>query len=111
MAPKGDANRLALRHIHRVLMRFNDLAGGGEMPLQRMLILTYVAETAETTQVELAKGLQMTTAAVSRNVAALSTLPGALGLLTWVDHPSDRRAKLVTLTVLGQSFMDSIATI
>jgi DNA-binding MarR family transcriptional regulator len=109
---RTDDERRALRHLERNLNRFREL--NAEMPVQQMLILTHVALHGEITQKELAGALGMTTASISRNIAIMSTLPVALGgrpglgLITWLDHPTDRRAKLVVLTPQGRAFVASL---
>jgi DNA-binding MarR family transcriptional regulator len=54
----------------------------------------------------------MATSTSSRNIAALSPIhrlgkPG-LGLVTWVDSPTDRRVKLLKLTEKGRDFSEQI---
>lgn len=106
-----DEQRRELRHLAQVLTRFRDVYS--EMPVQQMLLLIYVGTHGEVTQKDLATALDLTTSAVSRNIATLSTLANGigktgLGLITWVDHPTDRRAKLVVLTPKGRTLVASL---
>ena len=109
---RTDEERRDLRRLEQTLNRFRDVYL--DMSVHQMLILTHTALHGEITQKELAGAIGMTAAAVSRNIATLSTLdnglggkPG-LGLITWLDHPTDRRAKLVVLTAKGRAFIASL---
>lgn len=106
----NDENRRSLRGLFQVFERFRELEG--EMPIQQILVLTYVALNEGKTQRELQDALNMPSSTTSRNIAALSEVhrlgkPG-LGLVTWVDHPTDRRSKLLQLTPKGRAFASKV---
>lgn len=103
---RTDEERRDLRRLEQTLNRFREVYL--DMSVHQMLILTKIAIHGEITQKELAGAIGMTAAAVSRNIATLSTLDNGLGLLTWLDHPTDRRAKLVVLTAKGRAFIASL---
>lgn len=107
MAPKSEDGRGdTLRHLLRAMGKFRDLRESGEIPIQQMIILTYVGLHGEVTQADLQHDLNMSSSSVSRNIAAVSTPAGSLGLITWVDHPTDRRAKVITMTHKGWTFIN-----
>jgi DNA-binding MarR family transcriptional regulator len=106
----GDECRI-LRRIAQVLNRFREV--DGEMPVRQMLLLLHVGLNGKTTQKDLSTALGLSTASVSRNVATLSTLDmgigkTGLGLVTWLDHPTDRRAKFVVLTPSGRVLVQAL---
>lgn len=79
------------------------------MPVQQMLVLTYIALHEGCTQRDLSKELEMPSSSSSRNIAALSSVhrlgKEGLGLVSWTDDPRDRRAKLLHLTEKGRTLM------
>lgn len=99
--------RATLRALYHMFERLREL--DSDMPIQQALILVYVALNEGKTQAELNAVLDLPNSTMSRNIAALSSInrlnkPG-LGLIKWVDHPTDRRAKHLWLTPKGRTFM------
>ena len=102
-----EQTRLLTRNLMKVLEGFREQ--DGEMPVQQMLVLLWIASNEGKTQRELIAALSMAPSTSSRNIAALSEVhrlgkPG-LGLVTWSDHPTDRRIKLLMLTPKGKAFI------
>ena len=106
----SDDERRTLRGVFHVVGLLYDQHK--EMPAQQMQVLFYVALNEGNTQRELCRDLGMPVSTASRNVAALSHVhrlgKEGLGLVTWVDDPEDRRAKLLTLTSKGQALMRKV---
>jgi DNA-binding MarR family transcriptional regulator len=106
-----ETGRRSLRNLSEKLNKFRVVYP--EMPVQQMLLLLILGVEVSMPQKELADRLKMSSAAVSRNIATLSTLTtgtskAGLGLVSWVDHPSDRRSKLVVLTEQGRNLVASL---
>ncbi len=106
--PEDD--RRSIRRFTSILNLFRDQ--DAEMPIQQMVVFCWVAVNEGKTQSELCDALKMATSTSSRNIAALSPIhrlgkPG-LGLVTWVDSPTDRRVKLLKLTEKGRDFSEQI---
>lgn len=102
----ADGKRV-LRGLHTLFKALKEM--DADMPVQQMVILTTIALNEGKTQAELLATLDIPNSTMSRNIAALSSLdrlnkPG-LGLIMWVDHPTDRRAKHLWLTPKGRNFL------
>jgi DNA-binding MarR family transcriptional regulator len=80
-----------------------------EMTITQAVVFLFTATHGPISQIETAQRLDMTSSSVSRAVAVLSDLPNGLGLLTWINHPTDRRAKLTTITQKGIALANRIA--
>lgn len=107
----SDEDRRVMRRLNSTLGLFR--VQDAEMPLQQMIVFCWVALNEGKTQRELCDALKMATSTSSRNIAALSPVhrlgkPG-LGLVTWVDSPTDRRAKLLMLTDKGRAFAEQVS--
>lgn len=102
-----DAGRHLMRAMFNLFGKLREL--DAEMPVQQMLVLQYIALHEGCTQRDMARDLDMPSSSSSRNIAALSTVhrlgKEGLGLVTWVDDPLDRRAKLLLLTEKGRTVM------
>lgn len=103
---KSDEERRTFRRLNSILHLFR--GQDGEMPIQQILTFCWVALNEGGVQRDLCSALDMPHSTASRNIAALSTVhrlgkPG-LGLITWVESPDDRRAKLLMLTEKGRAF-------
>lgn len=103
---KNDDERRIFRRLNSILGAFR--TQDGEMPVQQMMVFCWVALNEGGVQRDLCTALDMPVSTASRNIAALSPVhrlgkPG-LGLITWVESPHDRRAKLLMLTEKGRAF-------
>ncbi len=99
--------RQTLRSLFNLFSRLKDI--DKDMPVMQMVVLVAVALNEGKTQGELNTALNIPTSTMSRNIASLSSVhrlgkPG-LGMITWDDHPTDRRAKLLALTPKGRAFL------
>lgn len=102
-----DAGRLLMRSMFNVFGKLRELHA--EMPVQQIMVLHYIALHEGCTQREVSRDLDMPPSSSSRNIAALSSVhrlgKEGLGLVTWVDDPLDRRAKILMLTERGRTLM------
>lgn len=102
----NDEDRRSMRRMSSIIGLFR--GQDAEMPVQQMAVFCWIAVNEGRTQRDLIASLDMPNSSASRNIAALSLVhrlgkPG-LGLITWVDNPEDRRAKLLMLTEKGRTF-------
>lgn len=100
-------DRKNARQLLTILGMFRNISG--EMPIQQMQVLVWVALNEGKTQRDLRATLNMASSTSSRSITALSKVhrPGkeGAGLIEFKDDPLDRRAKLLTLTPKGRTFM------
>ena len=95
---------LLLAHLVQAdLARFERQAG---LSTARVHLLWVLGTTGPSTQHALARALEVT----PRNVTGLVDGLVASGHVTREDHPSDRRATLVTPTPLGASTIEGLTT-
>ena len=102
----NDEDRRAMRRLSSLVGLFRKQ--DAEMPVQQMAVFCWIVTNEGRVQRDLCAALDMPNSSASRNIAALSLVhrlgkPG-LGLITWVDNPEDRRAKLLMLTEKGRTF-------
>jgi DNA-binding MarR family transcriptional regulator len=102
--------RNRFRSIMTIVNTFRDL--DTEMPMQQAMVFLWVAMNEGKTQRDMRGTLDIPSSTASRNLAALSDFhrlgkPG-LGLVVFVDHPEDRRSKLLYLSKKGRDVVQTL---
>jgi len=98
------------RDLHNILTAFREV--DGEMPVQQMMCLVWIANNEGKTQKDLRTSLNMFPSTSSRNLAALSKVhrlgKAGHGLIDFVDDVEDRRQKQLWLTPKGRQFIGKV---
>lgn len=113
MGELGKSEKGEIKGIYKTLIRFREV--DGEMPVQQMLVLLFVAANEGSTQRDLTQALDMAASTASRNLAALSKVHrlgrAGHGLIDWKEDVLDRRVKRLHLTPRGRQFMKELLEI
>jgi DNA-binding MarR family transcriptional regulator len=103
---------MELKTVTLLLNKFRQL--DGELPLSQMLIILEVAKAGEsgTTLSLISKNLNLGNANTSRNLAQLGKInrkhEEGMGIIDAVEHPMDRRLKILTLSFKGKLFLKDL---
>ena len=112
IANLNEDERRMMRRVIAVMSRLRKQ--DATMSVQRILMLVWVAANEGRPQRDLLAAFKdLTSASISRNVAALSDVPSlgepGLGLISWRQDPLDRRSNLLHLTPKGRQLCAAVA--